>query len=465
VTGIEKLRRFGLDKVALFFLLLAGLLFAKLLVSSRANLKLSKPVVLQGSGLAVSVPAGGGFNQLSDSFEYNDNEFRLSCILRINSNTAVSTHWRYFLLPFKRTASERFQAQALAIAGSIEKTGSEQFGQFTFDYAKIVSGLSDKSEKTAILLFSGITQLPDGRTLTLEVDQRGWNIDLAEKIFKSLAASVTFTPDSPLAKGAKLLDNFRRMTLADIVPKKAQQNYYYIKNYTDQSLGFITDAISLKTDSPDTNSLVAVNLYFIYSGMNSFAEQSLFRSEPNLQSFKWVSRQSNLLINRDLTTSIELDRQGMITVQTSATPLSSVEDRKGAERNIIQNFIFTSTMLPEVLFDTFIESFLQSDFDSVMVDMILSDGRITPVIITRTEPQKAAQPNAASAVEAIFFGSGISYQTTYFDSNGKILLSEVHGKISYKLEKTEKDRLIADYPQWLEKIQQIGQYILEKSEN
>jgi hypothetical protein len=452
MTDSEKSKRFGLDKVALFLLLLAGFFFAKLIISSRTNFKLSEPVALQGSGLAVSVPAGGGFKQLSDGFQYEGNEFRLSCVLQISSDAAVSMHWRYFLLPFKKTVSERFQAQALAVAGSIEKTDSKQFGQFTFDYARIFS------EKNATLLFCGITQLPDGRILTLEVAQKGQNIDLAEKIFNSLAASVIFTPDNPLAKGGKLLNNFRQQALADIVQKKARQNYYYIKNYTDQSLGFITDATSLKTDSPDTNSLVAVNLYFIHSGINSLAEQSLFRSEPNLQSFKWMSRQSSLLINRDLNTSIELDRQGVITVQTSA---SSAEP----ERNIIQNFIFTSTMLPEVLFDIFIESFLQSSFDSVMVDTLLSDGRITPVIITRAKPQKTAQPNAASAVEAIFFDSSTSYQTTYFDSDGKILLSEVHGKISYKLEKTERDRLITDFPQWLEKIQQIEQYILEKPRN
>jgi hypothetical protein len=452
MTDGEKLRRFGLDKAALFLLLLAGFFFAELIVSSRTNFKLSKPIELPGTGLAVCVPAGGGFRKLSDGFEYEDREFRLSYVLQISSDAAMSIHWRYFLLPFEKTIPERFQAQAAAIGGSIEKTGSEQFGQFTFDYARIAS------EKTAVLLFSGTTQLPDGRILTLEVAQRGRNIDLAEKIFRSLATSVTFTPDSPLAKGRELLDNFRQRALENIVQKKARQNYYYIKNYTDQALGFVTDAISLKTDSPDANSLVAVNLYSIHSGISSFAEQGLFRSEPNLQSFKWVSQQSNFLVNRNLTTSIELDQQGMITVLTSAGPVEP-------QRNIIQNFIFTSTMLPDVLFDTFIESFLQSSSNSVMVDLILSDGRIAPALVTRTEPQKAAEPNIVSAVEIALFGTDASEQTIYFDSNGKILLSQVHGKFSYKLERTQRDRLIADFPTWLEKIQQIEQYILEKSKD
>jgi hypothetical protein len=455
----EKLRRFGLDKVALLLLLLAGLFFAMLTISSRTNFKLSKPVVLQGSGLAVSVPTGGGFKQLSEGFQYDDNEFRLGCVMQISSNAAASVHWRYFLLPFKKTASERFEIQASDIGGTIKKTGSEKLGQFTFDYAEIIS------EKTATLLFSGTTQLPDGRTLTLEVAQKGQNIGFTEKIFDSLAASVTFTPDNPLAKGNELLNNFRQYALADIVQKKTEQNYYYIKNYTGQSLGFIADATGFKADSPDANSLVAANLYFIKLGINSIAEQSLFRSEPNLQSFKWASWQSDLLINRNLTTSIELDRYGAVSVQ---------------KRNTVQNFTFTSTMLPEILSDIFIESFLQSSFDSVMVDIILSNGRIQPVLITRAEPtsasspsgvprtvepQKAAQPNTASTVKVVFFGAGPDYQTMYLDSDGKILTSEVHGRLSYKLERTQRDRIIADFPQWVDKIEQIEESILEKSKN
>ncbi|MCX5633762.1 MAG: hypothetical protein NTW93_08835 [Phycisphaerae bacterium] len=443
MTDGEKLRRFGFDKVALLILLLIGLLAAKLIVSWRAGFKLSKPIVLQGTGLSVSVPKSGGFKQLSEGFEYDNSEFRLSCILQISSDTAVSVSWRYFLVPFKKTVAERFEAQASDIGGAIEKTGSEQFGQFPFDYARIAS------EKTSILLFSGITQLPDGRTLTLEVSQKGRDIDLAEKIFRSIAASVTFTPDSPLATGRKLLDNFRHSDLAAITAKKTEQNYYYIKNYTGQPLGFITDAISRKTDGRDANSLVTASLYFIRPGISSFAEQSLLRCDPNLQSFKWMSRQSDLLINRDLTTSIELDRQGKVTVQ---------------RRNIVQDFAFTSTMLPEILLDTLLESFLQSDFNSVMVDIILPDGRLAPTLVAKTEPQKAVEPNAAWAVRTEIFGTNTNQQTIYFDSTGKILLSEVHGRLSYKLEKTQRDRIIADFPQWLEKIQQIEQYIIpEKS--
>jgi hypothetical protein len=437
----EKLKHLGLDKAALLLLLIIGLFVAKLVISLRTDFKSSKPVTLQPRGLTVSVPAA--FKQISDGFQCDDSEFRLSCILKISSDTAVSIRWRYFLLPLKETASERFEAQAAEIAGNIEKTGSQQFGQFTFDYARIVS------QQTMTLLLSGKTQLPDGRTLALEVVQKGQNLDFVEEIFNSLAASVTFNPDNPLAKGTQLLNNFREKDLADMAMKRTGQNYYYIKNYTDQNLGFITDAVGFKPSSADMNSLTAASLFFIHTGAKAFAEQSLFVSEPNIQTFKWASQQGDLAINRDSSTSIKLGTDGLVTVQ---------------KRNIVQNFTFTSSMIPEILLDIFVNSFLQSSFDSVMADIILPDGRITPALITRARLEKTARPDIASVVKITFFGINIDYQTTYLDSDGKILLSETQGKISYKLERTEPDRIIADFPQWREKILQIEQSILPKNQ-
>jgi hypothetical protein len=141
-------------------------------------------------------------------------------------------------------------------------------------------------------------------------------------------------------------------------------------------------------------------------------------------------------------------------------------------RNIVQDFAFTSTMLPEILLDILLESFLQSDFNSVMVDIILPDGQLAPVLVAKTELQpvlsgaegKTIEPNVAWVVKTDLFGTNARQQTIYFDSTGKIMLSEVQGKLSYKLERTQRDRIVADFPQWLEKIQQIEQYIIpEKS--
>jgi len=65
--------------------------------------------------------------------------------------------------------------------GHIVSSGTKQFGQFTFDFAKIEAG-----QTTA---FIGTTTLPNERVLTLHVGQRGTGTELAENVFKTLLAT------------------------------------------------------------------------------------------------------------------------------------------------------------------------------------------------------------------------------------------------------------------------------------
>ena len=438
MTDTKKLKQIGLDKIAFLVLLIAGLICAKLIVSSRSSFKLSKPLSLDGTGLSVSIPAGGGFVRTSDGFSYLDNEFRLGCILQTGRNTAVSVHWRYFILPLKQTASEKFIADANSIDGIIESSQTKQFGQFSFEYARIVA------EKKTIVLLCGITRLPDGRTLTLEVMQKGRDFNIADKIFNSVIESVSFKAENPLADGIKFLNNFKQKNLADIIGKKTEQSYYYIQDFTDKKLGFATDAAGIRPDGKN-NSIVAAGLYFLHSGRIAHAERDFFAGEPNMHTFKWANSQSDLLINREVPTSIELDAEGMITVQKT---------------NNLQNFTLSPSMMPEVLFDAAVEDFLHSDFNSVMIDLILSDGRIKPAIIKKADPNGYPQLKAAFAAEVKLFDFSAANQTVYLDADGRTLLSEVRGSFSYRMQRTEKEKLAADFPQWLEKIEQIEQYLI-----
>lgn len=457
MTDDEKLKRLGLDKIAFLILLLVGLLIAKLIVSSRGNFKLSKPFAAAGCGVSASIPVGGGFQQHStNGFEYNDNEFRLSSIMRISNDEALMVHWRYFIIPFKKSVAQRFEQQASDIEGDIEKTGQEKFGQLTFDYARIVS------QKNSILFISATTLLPDGRSLSLEITQKGNDINLADKIFSSVAASAVFEPDNPLANGTKLLKNFKNKSLADFIKNKLQQNYYFIENFTGQTIGFITDAMSIQpvsgrdkgvdkknSDSPrsEAGMLFAANLYLLQVGVNSFAEQSLLHGEPDLKTFKWVCLQNDLLINHQTTISIELNSKNQLTIRSDKNELDLTS---------------TDSIIPDILTDAFIYTFVVSDFNSLMVDYLFSDGRLNPVLISKADKQQISDPNITFAVTTQFFGVDASRQINYLDKNGQILKTEVRGKLSYKLERTNENQIIARFPAWKGKIEQIGE-ILEES--
>lgn len=437
----EKAKRFGLDKIGFFVLLLAGVFCAKLLVSSRTNFKLSKPVHLDGTGVSAAIPSGGGFQHISEGFSYNDNEFRLGAVLRAGRQAAVSVHWRYFLLPIEQALPESFAEDANTLGGVVEYSRSEQFGQLTFECAKIVAA------NTATVLLTGATVLPDGRMLKLEVVQAGREFDMADKVFNSVIASASFKAESPLADGLKFLENFRQKDFAEIASKKTGQNYYYIEDFTDKRLGFSTDAVGVVADSSKVDSAIAAALYFFQTERIALAELDLFACEMNIHTFKWGNRQSDMLINREIPTTVKLDETGMITIQ---------------KRGGMRNFASSGSMLPEILFDCAIESFLRSDFDAVMLDMIDSDGTINPIIIkkTKVEADKFPDLKATKAVEVKYFGIGAGVQTIYLNDAGETLISEMRGRMSYRLRKTEKENIIADFPEWTEKIEQVKGYIV-----
>jgi hypothetical protein len=436
MSDSEKIKRFGLDKIGFLILLLAGVFCAKLLVSSRTNFKLSKPVHLEGTGVSAAIPRGGGFVQISEGFRYGDNEFRLGSVLNAGQGTGISAHWRYFLLP----TEQKFAEDANSLGGVVEYSISKQFGQLTFECTKIVAA------KTATVFLTGTTVLPDGRTLMLEVEQAGQDINMADKVFNSVIASATFEARNLLDDGIKFLENFRQTDFAESAAAKAGQNYYYIEDFTGKKLGFSTDAVGVVADSAKVDSVIAATLYFLQSGMISRAEQDLFAGEPNIRTFKWGNRQSDLLINREIPTTIKLDETGTITIQ---------------KRTGVQNFANSRSMLPEILFDCAIGSFLRSSENAVMLDMIVSDGIIRPIIIkkVKAEANKFPELNITKAVEVKIFGPGANAQTIYFNDANEMLLSETRGeKSAYRLKKTEKEKIIADFPEWTEKIEQIKEY-------
>ena len=49
----------------------------------------------------------------------------------------------------------------------------------------------------------------------------------------------------------------------------------------------------------------------------------------------------------------------------------------------------------------------------------------------------------------------------YFGES-KLLSADIQGGLSYRIERTSRADIIADFPQWLDKIQQMEQYQLKK---
>jgi hypothetical protein len=433
----EKLRQFGLDKIAFLGLFLLGLLLAEILISYRSDFKLSEPIGLKGTGLEVCVPAGDNWKRLSNGFKYENSEFNFACVMQISGDSAISAQWQYFLLPSEKTPLERFQAETVLIKGHIESTGSDKIGDLKFDYAKI--------DSNQITLFCGTTTLPDGRILALEVGQKGLGTDLAEKIFKALSASIKYQSDNSVAKGAKFLKDFKTSYLT-MLPRGGWQNYYRLKDARGSTIGFTSNSISYSADSNENSAIFSADLLLLSSGFNAYAEQSIFYSDVSLGKFDWTVKQGSLLTNRELPTHIQLNDSNL-----------TVE-----KQNITEKFTFTDTILPETFFDLAVASFLKSNFDTVMFEILISSGKIAPVIISRINtPQTSVLP-AESAAGVEIFGTNTTNQKMFFDGQGGLLSAEIQGSLSYRLERAARADILADFPQWFDKIQQMEQYQLKK---
>jgi hypothetical protein len=432
----EKLRRIGLDKAAFLVLLVLGLVLAKFMISYGSKLEISQPLALKGTGLEVSAPFGDSWKRLSNGFKYENNAFNFTCLMQISGSSAITVQWQYSLLPATKTVPERLQAEAENAKGRIESSESGKFGDYNFDYAKIVS------EKVTV--FYGTTVLPDGRILILEVGQSGQGADLADKIFKNLLASVKYNPDNPAVKGAEFLETFKA-SLGTLLTQGTSRNYYRLKDTRGGSIGFATDSIGYWPDANENSAISAAGLLFLSSGFNAYAEQSIFYSNISLSKFDWIVKQGNLLTNREVPIHIQLNDQ-LLTVQ---------------KQTIAEKLGYTGSMLPDPFFDLVVEAFLKSNFDSVMFDMVLSEGKIAPVILSRIKSPETSVLPAESAANVEIFATNTINQKMYFGED-KLLSADVQGGLSYRIERASRADIIADFPQWLDKIQQMEQYQLKK---
>jgi hypothetical protein len=440
----EKLRRFGVDKVAFLILLLIGLGIAQLVISSRTAFELSEAIKLKGTGLEVSLPKSGNWKHITSDFTYAEKEFRLAAQLPISSDSVISVIWRYSLLPTKVAPAERFEQIAASLQGHLILSGTKKFGQFTYDYAKIDSG--------GTMIFVGTTILPNERTLTLEVGQKGAGVELAEKLFKAILASAKYYDENSFAKGAEFLKKFKTAFLptlaADDLTSQNLSDYFRIKDTAGNSIGFTTDSLTYTAEPNDSYNFTLSSLFFFSPSAKTLAEQSFFRCDTNLSIFEWLVREGDLQANRQQTIRLVLDPNNIITIEKSGR---------------IQQLPFTNIMMPECLFDMIIAEFLKSDYDTLYLEAILSDGRLAPVILSRIKSSETAALPERSAAQADFFGDFTATHKCYYDGSGRLVSSEIQSGISYRRERTTRASIFADFPQWLTKIQDMEQYENKKN--
>ena len=118
---IEKVKRYSLIEVAFLAIFMIGLLTTHLIVKFRAKVVLSDLVLLPGSGLSVSMPAGPGWERTAAwQYEESENSMTLVGQFRQPGRGNMEVRWRYVFSTPDGSEHELLEGYAQKIGAEIQ---------------------------------------------------------------------------------------------------------------------------------------------------------------------------------------------------------------------------------------------------------------------------------------------------------------------------------------------------------
>ena len=431
----KNLKKYSADKIALLALLLLGFLIAQIVTKTRSGIRLSEPISLAQSGLSVRIPKGSDWK--STDWIYSENSFNLLSALSINSKLAASVQWQYHLTQGETAPAEQIRQRSVYYNGQLVETAQKNIGSLVMDWGRIIT-----SGQTGVVFF-GIIRLEQYRSVTLEVTQKSGLGDLAKDVFEATAESISFEDNKLLSNGAELMKSFKDSRAADILYGIDIHKYFLIKDEAGQTLGFLAEALAQRQGDDNKAGIEAVSLYNI-DGPAGSSEQSAFGGSMFLETFHWVSKIIDKQSSANITTDITLDAQGTVIVHSSIPRRAS-------------QFSFGAAAVPEALFELILVEFIDSDMESIVLDLIISRGFVVPAFISKVDLQKddLVPEDVVYAVKIDFLDKERSYQFMYFDNSKKLLRIDIQGRVNYNVERASKEALIEEFPAWREQILEI----------
>ncbi len=149
-----------------------GLLAAWMIVNIRGRVVLSAPIVLDGSGLAVSVPAGAGWEHTPAWVYESDNSMTLLAQRRLMKQAEVELRWRYMLGAAPMDLEEVLKER---LAGSTAKIDALEMPAGSMMKAARVSTPGAANEP---VYYIALAPLAQGGSIELHVIPKRMDFDL-----------------------------------------------------------------------------------------------------------------------------------------------------------------------------------------------------------------------------------------------------------------------------------------------
>jgi len=478
MNGTYETRNRWFDKIAFFSLFIVVVVIAHFIVVLRSAIVFSEPIDLNCAGLSACIPAGNGW-QSEKQWRYQQNTFTLDSFFTSGSGgvTAIVS-CQYLLAATKATPKELFEEKASEIGGStIAKTGQIEMGDGSgLSFAKglqngsiptlhwaYIKSLSGGSQGPTMLfdMFFGAVQLPNNRRLDIEVYQTAGDTNLTEEIFKSVTENLKFTDNLLLDAGSKIVAEIKGKGLDSFLssPEDGQdrESFFLIKDARGRTVGFTMEVLGSHFATPQVQAarpqngdalelapeaqlnILAMSFYYI-RGRYDQEQATFFQSDNNLKEFVWRSKTSGP--SGRSSAEIVLGKDGIMTI------------KEFGRRDKEKDYRISPAAIPDVLGEFVFSQMLDSHWKEILVDIIETDGRITPALVSRTD---VAGEEAAYVFRVEPLDGRGFFEQVYLDDQRQVSRRLLQQKNAYTLERTIAENILREFPEQ-------GSYILQKKD-
>jgi hypothetical protein len=423
--------------IALPALLVISLLVARLVMHSKTGIRLSAPIELSRSGLSLSMPSGNGW-KCEDKWTYENNVFSTSSILVAGGATNQSyAQCRYLLTTRVGTPQERLDEEH-AEAKAIE-TGQITADQLTVNWASI-------NTDAGVEIILGVCELAGGRQLEIEVLLIAEEQGRVQQVFEKIVKSIRFSDNGFLQAGARLIKGL------DIArDEDSSVSFFTITDPHSKIIGFTMDAMALVRT--DANATINAADYYYLRGPVPEEQVSFFRGGADLRQFTWRVETNSRVGSKGLEMTAD---SGVLTVRRSRVGLS-VNQRAGKETG---EYELGETAVPDIILDPVLTRVLDSSEQAVIIDVIRSEGIITPAYIEKMPPAKGQTDNNSVRMEWLD-GRGY-WQQTYYDSSKKTTKILLGQESTYTLSPADANEIMRIFPERADFVRDKKQLIDRK---
>ena len=416
-----ELKKFGADKIVFLGMFIISLFIAWLIVSINSTLVFSSPIELAHTGFSVCMPTGKDW-QSDEKWQYEDNVFVLSSNFLVEQKLpAVAVTCRYFLTSQNINPRYWLDLQTQDLNNAIVEKGEIQKGNLTIHWSH--------AEKPLTMYWAS-AELPNNRTIDIEVIQTTVEIDLAWKVFNQVLEKLKFSEDNPVKNGTEIVNQIKSKGIDTLIDDHSKQVCFLIEDSSGYNVGFTIDLLGMP--STDDQNEVRGASQLLFTGRNSQRQYTFFRGDKRLKTYTWQSQ----TISREgrVDTQIILNQTGSINVTTQVNnyPRES-------------NYINCYDIVPSILFELIISQFVRDNYNEAVVDVIESSGRVTPALIS-IEPVAEDEVNISSVIKLEFLDGRDYSQILYLDEDDHLLKEVMNYEQVYKLEKTDINSIKQAFP-------------------